>query len=115
METAGFHTGNNNLDVALYNFSVWSDSAAQCSECTSPTLSFATTISDKSYLISAPSVTTEAFKTNLGKICFSASTYPTVVNFAYQKDSVNIGSSPACLTYNLTTQTFTYSIPSDLA
>ena len=111
METAGFHTGNNNLDVALYNFSVWSDSAAQCSECTSPTLSFATTISDKTYLISAPSVTTEAFKTNLGEICYGTLT----ATFAYQKNGATIASSPTWLTYDSATRTFTYSIPSDLA
>ena len=73
-------------------------------------IGFATTIVNKTYLVSASSVTTEAFVTILGVPCFGVPAY----TFAYKKNGTAIGSSPTWLTYNSATRTFTYSIPTDL-
>ena len=73
-------------------------------------IGFATTIVNKTYSVSASSVTTEAFVTILGVPCFGVPAY----TFAYKKNGTAIGSSPTWLTYNSATRSFTYSIPTDL-
>jgi hypothetical protein len=45
--------------------SIWRDSVAPCSECSGTTLSFASTITNKTYTIASAALTTEAFATNL--------------------------------------------------
>ena len=91
--------------------SIWIDNVAQCSQCTSSSIGFATTITNKTYFISDSSVKTEVFATNLGELCFGAPVY----TFAYKKNGTALGSSPAWLTYDSATRAFTYSIPTDLS
>ena len=73
-------------------------------------IGFATTIVNKTYLVSASSVTTEALVTILGVPCFGVPVY----TLAYKKNGTAIGSSPTWLTYDSATRTFSYSIPTDL-
>ena len=100
-------TGLDSLDAANPDLSVWVDSAAQCSECTGLSLGFASTIANKTYLISSSSITTEAFASNFGIICFGTAIYWVT----YTKNGTTLNTAPTWLTFNYATNTFTYSIP----
>ena len=88
------------LNVLNPDLSLWVDSADQCAECSHLILSFTSSIADKTYFVSNPSVTTEAFAsstsgTNLIVNC-STPTY----TFTYKKNGTTIVSSPTWLTFN---------------
>ena len=71
-------------------------------------IGFATTIVNKTYLVSASSVTTEAFATNTN-LLVNCQTF----TFEYKKNGTVLGLSPTWLTYNSASRAFTYSIPTD--
>ena len=102
-------TGLASLDATNPDLSVWVDSAAQCSECTGLSLGFDSTIANKTYLISSSSITTEAFASNFGIICFGTAIYWVT----YTKNGTTLNTAPTWLTFNYATNTFTYSIPTD--
>ena len=89
-------SGTNTIDASIPELSIWrDDNFAQCYECLtpSPTLSFETTIANKTYFVGALSVTTEAFRTNLWEPCFAS-----VYTLTYKKDGTALGSSLLWLT-----------------
>ena len=79
-------TSSNDIDAEIPDLSIWIDNVAQCSECTSTMIGFATTIVNKTYLVSASSVTTEAFATNTN-LLVNCQTF----TFEYKKNGTFLG------------------------
>ncbi len=102
------YSGQVHYSVLIDDISVWIDNVAQCSECTIlNSLGFATTIASKTYVVTHPIVTTEAYRTNLGVACFGIPNY----SLSYNKNGETIAGLPTWLTHDLTTHTLTYHIP----